>query len=120
VKYKPASLNQECDKSGLRGFDFEARWQCSRGIKRDHPCILGMRESHFVSARKEKRIILETLRTVMRPITAAHICGAVMKARNLYANDKALCRLTMKRTSANLKHWQRKLSPIRAMPGPGQ
>lgn len=66
------------------------------------------------------RVILETLRTSMRPITTAQVCDAVMKARNLDANDKALCKLMMKRTFANLKHWQRKRGLIRSMPGPGQ
>lgn len=66
------------------------------------------------------RVILETLRTSMRPLTTAQVCDAVMKARNLDTNDKALCRLMMKRTAANLKHWQRKRGLIRSMPGPGQ
>ena len=66
------------------------------------------------------RIILETLRTSMRPITTAQICEAVMKARNLDTNDRALCRLMMKRTVANLMHWKRKRGLIRSMPGPGQ
>ena len=43
-----------------------------------------------------------------------------MKARNLDTNDKALCKLVMKRTFANLKHWSRKRGLIRSMPGPGQ
>ena len=43
-----------------------------------------------------------------------------MKARNLDTNDKALCRLMMKRTTANLKHWSAKRGLIRSMPGPGQ
>lgn len=66
------------------------------------------------------RVILETLRTAMRPLTTAQVCEAVMVARNLDTNDKALCRLMMKRTNANLRHWQNKRSLIRAMPGPGQ
>ena len=35
-------------------------------------------------------------------------------------HDKALCRLTMRRTVANLKHWSVKRGLIRSMPGPGQ
>jgi len=66
------------------------------------------------------RVILETLRTAMRPLTTAQVCEAVMKARNLDTNDKALCRLMMRRTNANLKHWQKKRGLIRSMPGPGQ
>jgi hypothetical protein len=66
------------------------------------------------------RVILDTLRTSMRPITTAQVNDAVMKARNLDTNDKALCKLMMKRTFANLKHWQRKRGLIRSMPGPGQ
>jgi hypothetical protein len=66
------------------------------------------------------RVILETLRTSMRPITTAQVCDAVMKARRLDTNDKALCKLMMKRTFANLKHWQKKRGLIRSMPGPGQ
>lgn len=54
------------------------------------------------------RIILETLRTATRPLTTAAVCEAVMLARGLDTNDKGLCKLMMKRTFANLKHWQRK------------
>src|SRR5258708_23856840 len=54
------------------------------------------------------RIILDTLRESMRPLSTAQVCEAVMKARNLDTNDRALCRLMMKRTTANLKHWQAK------------
>jgi len=66
------------------------------------------------------RVILDTLRASMRPLTTAQVCDAVMKARNLDTNDKALCRLMMKRTTANLKHWQVKRGLIRSMPGVGQ
>jgi hypothetical protein len=43
-----------------------------------------------------------------------------MKARGLDTDDKALCRLMMKRTVANLKHWSQKRGLIRSMPGFGQ
>jgi hypothetical protein len=66
------------------------------------------------------RVILETLRTAMRPLSTAQVCDAVMLARSLDTNDKALCRVMMRRTNANLKHWQRKRGLIRSMPGPGQ
>jgi hypothetical protein len=66
------------------------------------------------------RVILDTLRTSMRPITTAQVNDAVMKARNLDTNDKALCKLMMRRTFANLKHWAKKRGLIRSMPGPGQ
>jgi hypothetical protein len=66
------------------------------------------------------RVILDTLRESMRPLSTAQVCEAVMKARNLDTNDKALCRLMMKRTVANLKHWQAKRGLIRSMPGVGQ
>jgi hypothetical protein len=66
------------------------------------------------------RVILNTLRESMRPLTTAQVNDAVMKARNLDTNDKALCNLMMKRTFANLKHWQRKRGLVRSMPGPGQ
>jgi hypothetical protein len=66
------------------------------------------------------RVILETLRTSMRPLTTAQVCEAVMKARGLDTNDRGLCRLMMKRTTANLKHWQAKRGLIRSMPGVGQ
>ena len=56
----------------------------------------------------------------MRPLSTAQVCEAVMKARNLDTDDKALCRLMMKRTVANLKHWQAKRGLIRSMPGVGQ
>jgi hypothetical protein len=66
------------------------------------------------------RVILDTLRNSMRPLTTAQVCEAVMKARNLDTNEKSLCRLMMRRTNANLKHWQRKRGLIRSMPGVGQ
>jgi hypothetical protein len=66
------------------------------------------------------RVILETLRTATRPLTTAQVCEAVMVARGLDTNDKALCRLMMRRTNANLKHWAKKRGLIRSMPGPGQ
>jgi hypothetical protein len=66
------------------------------------------------------RIILETLRTSMRPLSTAQVCETVMKARALDTNDKALCRMMMRRTNANLKHWAKKRGLIRSMPGPGQ
>jgi hypothetical protein len=66
------------------------------------------------------RTILETLRTSMRPLTTAQVCEAVMKARGLDTNDRGLCRVMMRRTNANLKHWAKKRGLIRSMPGVGQ
>jgi hypothetical protein len=66
------------------------------------------------------RVILETLRTSMRPLSTAQVCEAVMLARALDTNDKGLCRVMMRRTNANLKHWAKKRGLIRSMPGPGQ
>jgi|SRR5665213_139400 len=66
------------------------------------------------------RIILETLRTATRPLATSQITDAIMKARGLDQNDKGLCRLMAKRTTANLMHWKRKRGLIRSMPGPGQ
>ncbi|MDB5739521.1 MAG: hypothetical protein JWP16_561 [Alphaproteobacteria bacterium] len=66
------------------------------------------------------RIILDTLRASMRPLSTAQVCEAVMKARALDTNDRALCRMMMRRTNANLKHWANKRGLIRSMPGPGQ
>lgn len=66
------------------------------------------------------RIILETLRTATKPLSTAQVCDAVMAARRLDTNDKALCRVMMRRTNANLKHWARKRGLIRSMPGVGQ
>jgi hypothetical protein len=43
-----------------------------------------------------------------------------MKARNLDTNDRALCRMMMRRTNANLKHWQKKRGLIRSMLGLGR
>jgi hypothetical protein len=56
----------------------------------------------------------------MRPLSTAQVCEAVMTARALDTNDRALCRLMMRRTNANLKHWAKKRGLIRSMPGPGQ
>ena len=66
------------------------------------------------------RTILEALRESMRPLTTEQVCLAVMKARNLDTNDKALCRVMMRRANANLKHWAKKRGLIRSMPGAGQ
>jgi hypothetical protein len=48
------------------------------------------------------------------------ICEVIMKARGLDTDDKALCRLMMKCTVANLKHWATKRGLIRSMPGPNK
>ena len=66
------------------------------------------------------RVILDTLREATVPLSTSPICEAIMKARGLDTDDKALCRLMMRRTVANLKHWSVKRGPIRSMPGPGQ
>lgn len=66
------------------------------------------------------RVILDTLRTATAPLSTAAVCEAVMKARGLDTDDKGLCRLMMKRTLANLKHWSKKRGLIRSLPGPGQ
>jgi hypothetical protein len=66
------------------------------------------------------RIILETLRSATRPLSTEQVNHAVMVARRLDTNDKALCRTMMRRTNANLKHWKVKRGLIRSMPGVGQ
>lgn len=66
------------------------------------------------------RIILATLRESPRPLSTEAICQAVMVERRLDTNDKALCRVMMKRTLANLKHWSKRRGLIRSMPGVGQ
>ncbi|MBL6853757.1 MAG: hypothetical protein ISS15_17900 [Alphaproteobacteria bacterium] len=66
------------------------------------------------------RVILDTLRTATAPLRTTTVCEAIMKARGLDTNDKALCRLMMKRTVANLKHWSKKRGLVRSMPGAGQ
>src|SRR4051794_7313713 len=66
------------------------------------------------------RVILDTLREATAPLSTSRICEAIMKARGLDTEDKGLCRLMMKRTMANLKHWSKKRGLIRSMPGIGQ
>jgi hypothetical protein len=66
------------------------------------------------------RIILETLRNATKPLSTEQVCQAVMAARRLDTNDRALCRTMMRRTNANLKHWAKKRGLIRSMPGVGQ
>ena len=66
------------------------------------------------------RVILDTLREATTPLSTDKICAAIMKARGLDTDDKALCRLMMKRTCANLKHWSKKRGLVRSMPGVGQ
>jgi hypothetical protein len=66
------------------------------------------------------RVILDTLRTATAPISTATVCEAVMRARGLDTDDKGLCRLMMKRTVANLKHWSKKRGLVRSLPGVGQ
>lgn len=66
------------------------------------------------------RVILDTLRTATAPMSTTAICEVIMKARGLDTDDKALCRLMMRRTVANLKHWATKRGLIRSMPGPNK
>lgn len=66
------------------------------------------------------RVILDTLRTATAPLPTSKVCEAVMKARGLDTDDRGLCRLMMKRTTANLKHWSQKRGLVRSMPGAGQ
>ncbi|HEY4944108.1 MAG TPA: hypothetical protein VII56_21960 [Rhizomicrobium sp.] len=66
------------------------------------------------------RVILDTLRTATAPVSTAKVCEAVMRARGLDTDDKGLCRLMMKRTVANLKHWSKKRGLVRSLPGVGQ
>lgn len=66
------------------------------------------------------RVILDTLREATAPLSTSKMCEVIMKARGLDTDDKALCRLMMKRTVANLKHWSVSRGLIRSMPGPGQ
>jgi len=66
------------------------------------------------------RVILDTLRQATAPLSTSKVCEAIMKARGLDTDDKALCKLMMKRTVANLKHWSKKRGLIRCMPGMGQ
>jgi hypothetical protein len=66
------------------------------------------------------RVILDTLRTATAPMSTTKVCEVIMKARGLDTDDKGLCRLMMKRTVANLKHWSKKRGLIRSMPGMGQ
>src|ERR1043165_9404767 len=66
------------------------------------------------------RVILDTLRQATAPLSTSKICEVIMKARGLDTEDKGLCRLMMKRTPANLKHWSTKRGLIRYMPGLGQ
>jgi hypothetical protein len=66
------------------------------------------------------RVILDTLRTATAPMSTTKVCEVIMKARGLDTDDKGLCRLMMKRTVANLKHWSKKRGLIRSMPGVGQ
>lgn len=66
------------------------------------------------------RVILDTLRTATAPISTAAVCEEVMRARGLDTDDKGLCRLMMKRTVANLKHWSKKRGLVRSLPGSGQ
>jgi hypothetical protein len=81
----------------------------------DHGCVANC----AVSRAHDRPHIVSALKT-KRTLTTAQVCDAVMKARNLDTNDKALCRMMMRRTNANLKHWQKKRDLIRSMPGPGQ
>jgi len=66
------------------------------------------------------RVILDTLRQTTTPLSTTRICEAIMRARGLDTEDKGLCRLMMRRTVANLKHWSTKCGLIRSMPGAGQ
>jgi len=66
------------------------------------------------------RIVLDALRTAMRPIATSNITELVMKERGVDTNDKALCNVMGKRVGACLRHMARKRGTIRSLPGPGQ
>ena len=65
-------------------------------------------------------LILDALRNASAPLSSSNVCEAIMSARGLDTDDEALCRLMMKRTLANVKHWSRERVLIRPMPGIGQ
>jgi hypothetical protein len=75
---------------------------------------------HHAFRGETSRIILESLRKAVGPLSTTQLNERVMRERNLDTNDKRLRRTMTHRVGACLRHWKRERGVIRSMPGPGQ
>lgn len=75
--------------------------------------------AHHAFRGEVSRIVLETLRTAVGPLSTTALTEAVMKGRGLDVNDSALKRTMGRRVGACLNHWRRVRGVVKSMPGPG-
>jgi hypothetical protein len=76
--------------------------------------------AHHAFRGEVSRIVLESLRTAMRPLSTIELTERVMAERGLDLNDLALKRTMSRRVGACLRHWEKTRGALRGMPGPGQ
>jgi hypothetical protein len=76
--------------------------------------------AHHAFRGEVTRIILETLRNAMRPMTTTEITERLMQERSLARNDAMLFRTISRRVNAALRHMEKVRKLVRGMPGPGQ
>jgi hypothetical protein len=75
---------------------------------------------HHAFRGEVSRIVLESLRTAVGPLSTTQLTERVMRERGLDLNDTRLCRVMGQRVGACLGHWKRERGVIRSMSGPGQ
>jgi hypothetical protein len=75
---------------------------------------------HHAFRGEVSRIVLESLRTAVGPLSTTQLTERVMRERGLTLNDKRLRRTMTHRVGACLRHWKRERGVIRSMPGPAQ
>jgi hypothetical protein len=75
--------------------------------------------AHHAFRGEVSRIILESLRTAVGPLSTTALTERVMKGRGLDVNDVALKRTMGRRVGACLNHWRRVRGVVKSIPGPG-
>jgi hypothetical protein len=76
--------------------------------------------AHHAFRGEVSRIVLESLRKAVGPLSTTAITERVMKERGLDVNDTTLARTMGRRVGACLNHWRRVRGMVRSIPGPGQ
>ena len=109
---KKAALDLDNVEATLKLFDPEINIAAISPRKVPH--------AHIAYRGEASRILLEALRESVGPLSTIELNEKVMEAMGLDRNDKGICNLMMKRTAANLRHWQNKRGTIRAIAGAGQ
>jgi hypothetical protein len=74
---------------------------------------------HHAFRGETSRIVLESLRKAVGPLSATQLTERVMRERGLNLNDAKLRRTMTHRVGACLRHWKRERGVIRSMPGLG-